>query len=241
MTTPAAPGQSKVRTTPRRSTNSTSRASHRTAYCQGWVSARASGMAEPKMAPMAAGPAPSRNPRARGSLRSWPVGVQRLRAASRAVRLDQAVRPRNGQGLSYLRPGTVAGTQEQQPLATPPGAVPWCPERRERDGGQDAPPGPPRPVAHRTSAGPRRSRCHAHRLNRASRRPVPPIAACPGGRTPDSVTGRAGWSILGLAGHCGPARRAAPTATGHPPAAETSARPFRGWAVRGARNDSTSI
>jgi hypothetical protein len=43
------------------------------------------------------------------------VGVQRLRAASRAVRLDQAARLRNGQGLSYLRPGTVAGAQEQQP------------------------------------------------------------------------------------------------------------------------------
>ena len=33
----------------------------RTAYCQGWVSARASDTAEPRMAPIAAGPAPSRN------------------------------------------------------------------------------------------------------------------------------------------------------------------------------------
>jgi hypothetical protein len=70
--TPTAPAQSRVTTTPRRSTNSTSRAAPKTAYCQGWVRARASGMAEPKMAPMAAGPAPSRNPRAQGSLRSWP-------------------------------------------------------------------------------------------------------------------------------------------------------------------------
>ena len=44
-------------------------ATARMAYCQGSVSARTREMAEPRMAPMAAGPAPSRNARALRSAR----------------------------------------------------------------------------------------------------------------------------------------------------------------------------
>lgn len=55
---------------PRRSGMSRSAVAARTAYCQVWLRARASGIAEPRLAPMAAGPAPSRNPRARVSVRA---------------------------------------------------------------------------------------------------------------------------------------------------------------------------
>src|SRR5262249_5867471 len=47
MMTPAAPAHRRVSTTPRRSSRSKVKAPARTAYCQGWLSARVSGMAEP--------------------------------------------------------------------------------------------------------------------------------------------------------------------------------------------------
>ena len=62
-TTPVAPAPRSVTTTPRRSTKSATAAPARTAYCHGSLSARASGIAEPMIAPIAAGPAPSRNAR----------------------------------------------------------------------------------------------------------------------------------------------------------------------------------
>ena len=61
---PAAAAARRVGTTPRRSASNTIAAPTRTTYCQGSLSARARVMAEPAMAPMAAGPAPSRKARA---------------------------------------------------------------------------------------------------------------------------------------------------------------------------------
>jgi hypothetical protein len=57
MVTPIAAAVSRVRTTPRRSGSRLTRAPASTAYCQGWVSSRARVTAEPRIAPMAAGPA----------------------------------------------------------------------------------------------------------------------------------------------------------------------------------------
>ena len=65
MVTPMAAPDSSVSTTPRRSGSSAIRAPASTAYCQGWLSSRVSVIAEPRMAPIAAGPAPSRKARAR--------------------------------------------------------------------------------------------------------------------------------------------------------------------------------
>jgi len=53
-------GASSVRTTPRRATKRSSAAAARTAYCQVSVSAAARGTAVPRIAPIAAGPAPFR-------------------------------------------------------------------------------------------------------------------------------------------------------------------------------------
>ena len=81
------PPHSRVRTTPRRSAEQDAAAA-RTAYCQGWPSARASGIAEPRMAPIAAGPAPSRKARA-------------LLVAAQAVEVagaEQDERERRGEG-----------------------------------------------------------------------------------------------------------------------------------------------
>ena len=61
MITPVAAAASKVSTTPRRSANSSTIAPPSTANCQPRCSALVSWTAAPKMAPMAAGPAPSRN------------------------------------------------------------------------------------------------------------------------------------------------------------------------------------
>ena len=55
MVTPVAAAASRVGTTPRRSGSSRMSAAASTRYCQGWVSARVSEMAEPRMAPIAAG------------------------------------------------------------------------------------------------------------------------------------------------------------------------------------------
>ena len=67
-TTPTAPAASSVGTTPRRSTSSATAAAASTANCQASCSAPASVIAAPRIAPIAAGPAPSRNARARGVL-----------------------------------------------------------------------------------------------------------------------------------------------------------------------------
>jgi hypothetical protein len=61
--TPIAAPDSRVSTTPRRSGSSITSAPASTRYCQGWLSSRVSVIAEPRMAPMAAGPAPSREAR----------------------------------------------------------------------------------------------------------------------------------------------------------------------------------
>ena len=55
MATPIAAADSRVRTTPRRSGSSRTRAPASTAYCQGWVSSRVRVTAEPRIAPIAAG------------------------------------------------------------------------------------------------------------------------------------------------------------------------------------------
>jgi len=61
IASPTAAAPSRVRTTPRRSTSSSTPAPASTANCHGTESARASRTAAPRMAPIAAGPAPSRN------------------------------------------------------------------------------------------------------------------------------------------------------------------------------------
>src|SRR5581483_6744998 len=67
---PTALAASSVATTPRLSASRSTAAPARTPHCHASESARVSGIAEPRMAPIAAGPAPSRNARARGSVRS---------------------------------------------------------------------------------------------------------------------------------------------------------------------------
>jgi hypothetical protein len=62
---PITPAASSVSTTPRRSASSTIAVAMRTANCHASLSAAASVIAAPKIAPIAAGPAPSR--KARGS------------------------------------------------------------------------------------------------------------------------------------------------------------------------------
>jgi len=81
---PAATAARRVGTTPRRRASNTIAAPTRTTYCQGSVSARARLMAEPAMAPMAAGPAPSRKARAFALARSW----SKRRAPSRTNAKD---------------------------------------------------------------------------------------------------------------------------------------------------------
>jgi PGM1 C-terminal domain len=63
-TAPIAAAPSNVSTTPRRSASSTIAAAARTANCQASLSAAASVIAAPRIAPIAAGPAPSRKARA---------------------------------------------------------------------------------------------------------------------------------------------------------------------------------
>ena len=85
---PAAPAASSVRTTPRRSDErAATAAAARTANCQVSVSASASGTAAPRMAPIAAGPAPSRKARTR-----W-FGAQ----AVEAVGAEEDERERGGE------------------------------------------------------------------------------------------------------------------------------------------------
>ncbi len=60
MATPTAAPASRVSTAPRRSGKTKASAPASTRYCQGWVSSRVSVTADPKIAPIAAGPAPSR-------------------------------------------------------------------------------------------------------------------------------------------------------------------------------------
>ena len=57
MSTPTAAAASRVSTTPRRSPSSSTAAPASTAYCQASLSTPASSTAEPRMAPIAAGPA----------------------------------------------------------------------------------------------------------------------------------------------------------------------------------------
>ena len=75
-TTPTAPAPSSVSTTPSRRASSAMAATARTPTCQRSLRAPASGIAAPRMAPIAAGPAPSRNARALAFPRSrsnrWP-------------------------------------------------------------------------------------------------------------------------------------------------------------------------
>jgi Cu+-exporting ATPase len=61
MSRPTPAAASRVKTTPRRSTSSSTAAPASTANCHGTDSTRASSTAAPRMAPIAAGPAPSRN------------------------------------------------------------------------------------------------------------------------------------------------------------------------------------
>ena len=77
-------------------------AAARTAYCHGSVSARVSGMAEPRMAPIAAGPAPARKARARRSPRS------------RSKRLAPS--------STKLNDGVKATTEARMPPASPAAA-----------------------------------------------------------------------------------------------------------------------
>jgi hypothetical protein len=70
MNAPTAPAPRRTGTIPRHSGTSRMSAAARTAYCHGSVSALVREIAEPRMAPIAAGPAPSRNARALLSLLS---------------------------------------------------------------------------------------------------------------------------------------------------------------------------
>ena len=113
-TTPTAAAHRSVGTTPRRSASSASAAPARTAYCHGSASARASGIAEPRIAPIAAGPAPSRKARA---LRSAAHAVEAL-----AAEQDERERRREGDGCG------------EQPAAEACGGV-----ADDRDGLDDRP------------------------------------------------------------------------------------------------------
>ena len=95
-TTPTAAAHRSVGTTPRRSASSSSAAPARTAYCHGSASARASGIAEPRIAPIAAGPAPLRKARA---LRSRAHAVEALSSEQ-----DERERGREGDGCGEQSP-----------------------------------------------------------------------------------------------------------------------------------------
>src|SRR5215472_10856787 len=109
-TIPAPAERNNVRTTPRRSARSRIAAPPRTAYCHGSVSARASAIADPTMAPMAAGPAPSRKARTLTSARNW----SKRRAPSRTNAND---------GLNAT---IAASTPPTRPAAAKPTTATVC-------------------------------------------------------------------------------------------------------------------
>ena len=91
-TTPTAPAASSVTTTLRRNASRSTAAPARTPNCHDSPSARPSGIAEPRIAPIAAGPAPSRN------VRAALVGAEPVEAAAAEQDERERRRERDGRG-----------------------------------------------------------------------------------------------------------------------------------------------
>src|SRR5215472_12759310 len=112
MITPAAAAHSRVSTTPRLATSRSRKAPARTANCHGWESSRASRYADPKIAPIAAGPEPSRN-----AWGPWFVRIAlkcrappRMKANDGVNATTEASRPPGRPAAAYPTTATVCTT-----------------------------------------------------------------------------------------------------------------------------------